>query len=69
MPEITERHCHVQVGGHPAEWTIHDDGSWHATYGPLSERGEEKSASAAQKAARAWVGTMHRAHTGTDLPE
>lgn len=69
MAEVVERNCHVQVGGHAAEWAIHDDHSWHATYGPFSENGEEKSAASARRAASAWVGTIHKAHTGTHLPE
>lgn len=68
MSEVVETNCAAQVGGHPAEWTAHDDGSWHATYGPHSESGQADGVDEARQAAEAWVGTLHKAFTGAPLP-
>ena len=68
MPEVVETNCHAPVGGHAAQWTLHDDGSWHATYGPHSESGQADDADGARAAAEAWIGTVHKVHTGSALP-
>lgn len=68
MAELVERNCHAPGGGHAAEWSLHDDGTWEATYGPHSESGQAKNVNEARKAAEAWVGTVHKVHTGQALP-
>lgn len=69
MSELVERHCHASVGGHHAEWALHDDGSWHATYGPHRESGQADSTESAHAAAKAWINVLHKAHTGSTLED
>lgn len=66
-PQVVESNCHAAVGGHAAQWTIHDNGDWHATYGPHSEQGSAEGLDEARAAAEAWVGTLHKALTGAPL--
>ena len=69
MPEIVEQSCHLLVGADPARWTIHDDGSWKASYGNAQKTGEAEHPEAARVAARGWLNVLHEAHTGETLPE
>lgn len=67
MSEIVEHNCHLQVGAHPAQWKIHEDGSWSASYGPHSDSGQHESVEDAKKAAAAWINTLHRSYGHKDL--
>lgn len=68
MAEVVESNCHAAVGGHAAQWTLYDDHTWSATYGPHSESGQAGSADEAREAGAAWVRTIHKALTGSPLP-
>ena len=60
---LVESNAHAPVGGHGAQWSLYDNGSWEASYGPHSEQNVAPDVETARAHAELWIRAMHKAHT------